>query len=85
MSNVQETASKFIYPAEIINLSPAKCQQKLSSAANWCGASAIRLKHNSEILIKKPEQIKAHGSHSPSYPGYCDTILLISAPAYLVL
>ena len=73
MSNVQETASKFIYPAESIissnNKSPAKRQQELSSAANGGRASAIWLKSYRKIRIKKPEQIKAHGSPNPTMLG----------------
>lgn len=55
--------------------SPAKRQYKQFSAVNRCRASTIRLKQNSNIRIKKPEQIKAHGSPSPVILGtvipYC--------------
>lgn len=49
--------------------SPAKRQYKQFSAVNRCRASTIRLKQNSNIRIKKPEQIKAHGSPSPVILG----------------
>ena len=52
-----------------------RLQQELSPTANGGRASAIWLKRENNIRIKKPEQIKAHGSPSPVIPGtvipYC--------------